>query len=55
MKGITIPAGTHVDIPVYALHHSEEYWSDPWKFVPERSLTIAVASFLLLLKTDCHH
>ena len=36
VKGITIPAGTHVDIPVQALHHDEEYWDDPWKFIPER-------------------
>ena len=36
VKGITIPAGTHVDVPVYGLHHDEEYWEDPWKYIPER-------------------
>ena len=36
MKGFTIPAGVHVDVPVYALHHDEDYWEDPWKFIPER-------------------
>ena len=36
VKGIRIPAGVHVDVPVYGLHHDEDYWEDPWKFIPER-------------------
>ena len=42
VKGITIPAKTHVDIPVYAFHHDEEYWHEPWKFVPERYSQIVI-------------
>jgi len=31
-----IPAGTEVGTPSYAIHHSEEYYSDPFTFRPER-------------------
>ena len=36
IKGIHIPAHSHVDIPVHALHNDEEYWENPDKFMPER-------------------
>ena len=31
-----IPAGTNVAVPIYAIHHSEEFYTDPEKFDPER-------------------
>lgn len=33
---ITIPKGHVVEIPVYAMHHSEENYSNPEKFDPDR-------------------
>lgn len=35
---ITIPAGAHVIIPVWTIHHDERYWPEPNKFKPERFL-----------------
>ncbi|CAG2176682.1 unnamed protein product, partial [Oppiella nova] len=34
--GITIPAGQHIEIPLYAIHHSAEYYSEPYTFNPDR-------------------
>ena len=34
--GITIEKGHSVEIPVYALHHSPEYFEKPFEFIPER-------------------
>lgn len=36
--GITIPKGMIVGIPVWAIHHSEEYYPEPDTFIPERFL-----------------
>lgn len=36
---IIIPKGMIVGIPVWAMHHSEEFYPDPWAFDPERFLT----------------
>lgn len=36
--GITIPKGMIVGIPVWAMHHSEEYFPEPETFIPERFL-----------------
>ena len=33
---VTIPAGTRVFIPVYAIHHDERYYPQPDEFDPER-------------------
>ncbi|CAG2181851.1 unnamed protein product, partial [Oppiella nova] len=33
--GITIKAGQQVEIPIYAIHHSEQYYPDPFKFKPD--------------------
>ena len=36
INGITIPKDTVVNIPVYGLSHDEEYWENPFEFIPER-------------------
>ena len=33
---VTIPKGSQVIVPINVLHHSPEYWPDPYKFDPER-------------------
>ena len=35
---ITIPVGTDIVIPTFALHRDPEYWEDPEEFIPERFL-----------------
>lgn len=44
IRGWTIPAETEIVIPIYALHHSPEYWPEPEKFDPERFTPEAVAA-----------
>ncbi|XP_035687220.1 cytochrome P450 3A19-like [Branchiostoma floridae] len=36
VKGLHIPAGMIVSVPVYAIHHDAELWPEPEKFKPER-------------------
>ena len=36
VKGIRISAGMMVSVPVYHMHHYEEYYPQPEKFMPER-------------------
>lgn len=36
--GITVPKGMIVGIPVWAIHHSDEYYPNPDRFDPERFL-----------------
>ncbi|RKU43078.1 lantipeptide [Coniochaeta pulveracea] len=36
IDGETIPAGTVVGVPHYALHHNAEYFGQPFAFCPER-------------------
>ena len=38
IQGKTIPAGATVLMNLYALHHDEEFWKDPFEFRPERFL-----------------
>lgn len=33
---INIKAGVIITVPIYALHHMEEYYPNPEKFDPER-------------------
>ena len=33
---LTIPKGTHINIPVFSLHRDPEYYPDPEKYDPER-------------------
>lgn len=35
---IVIPKGMNIQIPVYAIHHDEKYYLDPFRFNPERFL-----------------
>ncbi|KAJ9640085.1 hypothetical protein H2199_006319 [Coniosporium tulheliwenetii] len=36
IDGHHIPAGYVVGVPAYSIHHSEDYYPDPWSFRPER-------------------
>ncbi|NXW15724.1 CP3A9 protein, partial [Circaetus pectoralis] len=36
IKGVTIPKGTVVIVPIYTLHHNPKYWPNPEEFRPER-------------------
>lgn len=36
VDGFHLPAGTDLGVPIYALHHSEEHFPDPWSFKPSR-------------------
>ncbi|KAL2255764.1 hypothetical protein VTK26DRAFT_2742 [Humicola hyalothermophila] len=38
IDGRHIPEGTDVGVPLYAIHHNERYYQDPWTFRPERWL-----------------
>ena len=33
-----MPCGTVIGTPIYALHHNEQYFPQPYEFVPERWL-----------------
>ncbi|KAI0485705.1 cytochrome P450 [Xylaria cf. heliscus] len=39
IDGHIIPPGTHVGVNIYALHHNEEYFPEPFTFKPERFLS----------------
>ena len=34
--GITLFKGQAITIPIFAIHHMEEFWSEPFKFDPDR-------------------
>ncbi|CAG2173519.1 unnamed protein product [Oppiella nova] len=36
--GINVSKGQQIEIPVYAIHHSEEYFENPFKYDPDRFL-----------------
>lgn len=36
VKGVRIPAKTHVEVPVGVLHRDPLYWPEPDRFIPER-------------------
>ena len=36
-NGVVIPAGTSVVVPMYATHHDEAIWPDPYTFDPYRA------------------
>lgn len=36
LNGVTVPAGTNVTVPVFAMHFYEDVFPDPKKFDPER-------------------
>ena len=37
-NGTVIPANTRIVIPIFLLHRHPKYWTDPYKFMPERWL-----------------
>jgi cytochrome P450 len=39
IDGYNVPAGTVVGVPIYPLHHNEEYYPDPFTYRPDRWLT----------------
>jgi cytochrome P450 family 6 len=34
--GVKVTAGQNIDIPIYAIHHCEEFYPEPFKFDPDR-------------------
>ena len=36
VDGLHLPKGADVGVPIYALHHHEKYFPDPWTFKPSR-------------------
>nr|ANY58160.1 putative CYP719 [synthetic construct] len=38
LKGRKIDKGTQIMVNIYALHHNENVWKEPFKFMPERFL-----------------
>lgn len=36
LQGVKVPAGTTINIPVYAMHHADDVFPEPEKFRPER-------------------
>ena len=36
IDGLGIEKDWIVEAPIWQIHHSERYWSDPWTFDPER-------------------
>ena len=36
IKGVTIPQGSVVIVPILLLHYDSQYWEDPEKFNPDR-------------------
>ncbi|KAI3334669.1 cytochrome P450 [Ustulina deusta] len=38
VDGHVVPPGTQVGVNLYALHHNEKYFPDPFRFYPERWL-----------------
>ena len=49
----TIPAKTPIQIPIYSIHHYEDYWPDQLKFNPERFYSFLLHFFDSLLY-DCN-
>ena len=47
--GITVPKGTIVEIPIYHIHRSPQYWDDPEKFDPGRYVSWATGFTLRLI------
>lgn len=38
IKGVRIPKGMTIGVPIYALQNDAEVWPDPEKFDPERQV-----------------
>ena len=36
LNGVTLPKDVTVEVAVYAIHHSDEYYPEPSKFNPDR-------------------
>lgn len=46
---VTVPRGTRVFVPVWALHRDADYFPDPDKFIPERFLNPEVEKSITFL------
>jgi hypothetical protein len=50
----TVPAGTIVGTPLFAIHNTKHNWEAPWEFRPERWADVPVESYVYDSKAAAH-